>query len=485
MKNIVLGLALAVVLYGCTSLVSGGRTIPIAPSDPERIANARDTLVVPNIVAESDATKPILLVKFAFDGTLNDETRIPDDERQTIVSYIAKKVPQTHYYPGVGMQNTYVDMLDATLGRSMFSTAEQAKTKFYDDANAFLKAYPNAEIRLFVTGFSRGAATARHFMYIVGQQWDREHAKHSARGRPSLRFYALLYDTVSTGQHSNTELHLELTHHLDYLVHLVARDEPRPLYEVDIDLPDSQNNVIETRVARVNTVYLPGAHSDIGASYRAGIGDDYRQLTDNILSMLGLISSKCFDNSTDSLVAGKHDSRGFFDKLMSVAAPNKRSGQERPYRLIHSTALTRADAADIAASNKVLADGNLFKARLNLSHGLERFGFTAVREGDHLKLTGVPENLVANTARLNAGPDGAAVFEFAFALVPQKINTVQIPSDVVSKIRPSGSVVGVTYLLINGGERFNFFVDDILIDHTDWKAQSTVQLRKVATCNND
>jgi hypothetical protein len=482
MRKLLYGAAFSAMLCGCTSLVSGNKTIPIAPSDPEQIDNVRKTLLAPNIVAQKGESRPIFVVKFAFDGTLNDETRVPDDERATIVSYIASRVPSTHYYPGVGMQSTNKDMFDATLGRSMFSTAAKAKDTFFAEIGAFLIGHPDADVRVFVTGFSRGAATARHFMNSVEHQWEKDNLTQFVKVQPSLRFYALLYDTVSTGQRGNPKLHLEINRHLNYLMHFVARDEPRPLYEVDIDLPDPHTSSWSRGIARINTLYLPGAHSDVGASYRSGVGDNYRELTDYVLSMFGLISDQCFDVPTDSLAAGKHDPRGLFDKLAHVGAPNTQPGEERPYRFIRPMSLTSTQAAEIRSSNQVLIEANMFRSVIFLSHGTERFGFAATHDGARLRLTSVQPNIVANTAKLSLRPDGSATFDFAFAIVPQKINSIRISTKVVSKIKPEGSTVGVTYLSIEGGQRFTTFVDNVPAEQVDWRLDKEVKIREAMTC---
>jgi len=482
MRKFIVVAAITAILSGCTSLVSGDKAIPIAPSDPEQIYNIRQTLLAPNIAAQKDAYRPILVVKFAFDGTLNDEARVPDDERATIVSYVASRVPGTHYYPGVGMQSTNKDMLDATLGRSMFSTAARAKATFFADIGSFLIENPDADVRVFVTGFSRGAATARHFMNSVEQQWEKDHPTQSVKAQPSLRFYAMLYDTVSTGQHANPQLHLKINRHLNYLMHFVARDEPRNLYEADIDLPDPDTLLWSTGIARINTVYLPGAHSDVGASYRNGVGDNYRQLTDYMLSMFGLISDQCFEISTDSLVSGKHDPRGIIDKITLVGAPNTRPIQERPHRFIRPTPLTSLQAAEIRSSNQMLTEANMFRPATFLSHGTERFGFTATRDGARLSLKSVQPNIVASTAKLSSGTDGSATFDFAFAVVPQKINSIRISAKVVSKIKREGSTVGVTYLSIEGGQRFTTFVDNVPAEQVDWRLDSEVKIREAMSC---
>jgi hypothetical protein len=483
MKNLFLILTIVIVMSGCTSLVSGDRLIPIAPGDSEQVKAARNKLFAPRIVPAKDDIRPVMLCKFGFDGTLNDESRVPHDERATMVGYIHRRVTDMRYYPGVGMQDQIVDNIDLITGTSMLATAEIAREDFISCAKPFMEANPNGEIRVFVTGFSRGAATARHFMHIVGQTWNRQFANSQTSAGASLRFYAILFDTVATGQRSNPQFHLELTPNLNYLVHFVARDEPRPQYKAEVDVP-LFDDLWGAYPARVNTIYLPGAHSDIGASYPMGIGDDYQQLTGYVLSMLGLISDRCFINPVDSMSVGKHDSRGRLHLIGNVAAPDSDASRQRPHYLLPQIPLSEAQAADIRASNLALTEANLFRPTQFISTENTRISFTAKRLGHNLTLTGVASELIPASARIDASADGGAEFAFKFALgsVTGAPSNIRMSTKVVERIKPDGSDVGITYTHIPDGLRLNFYVDGVWVEHLDMLSSGSVKLREMFAC---
>lgn len=468
-------------LCACTSLVSGGRTIPVAPSDAASISDVRTALFAPNITAQTHAGRPVLILKFAFDGTLNDRSRIPSDERETIVSYVAHRVPDTKYYLGVGMHGRNEDMLDAAIASSMMQTANDAKDDFFQRSTPFLRDHPDGEIRVFVIGFSRGAASARQFMNIVDEAWHKSHQNAGATP-PKLRFYALLYDTVSTGQNDNPELHLGLPQDLNYSLQFVAYDEPRKLYAVDIDLPEQNDPAQIAYPKRINTIYLPGAHSDVGASYPGGIGDDYRQITDYSLSMLGLIPDQCFETRADSTLLGKHDSRGWLDRIAQVAAPNTGNSMPRPHRYITPSHINPQEAGEIVASNEALSANNYNRYAEFVNQRTETFGFTATRNGATLRLTSVPESVLFESAELHLTADGGADFGFSFSIAPNIHNTVHFSPRVIDRISANGSTVGVTYLSIANGQRFNIFVDNVLVDHQDWAQGNTTVFRGESSC---
>ncbi|MFT0171474.1 hypothetical protein ACLKMY_21100 [Paraburkholderia mimosarum] len=476
-----LALVAPAILCACTNLVSGGRTIPVTPNDAESMSQVRAALFAPNLTVHENARRPVLILKFAFDGTLNDRSRIPSDERETIVSYIAHRVPNTIYYVGVGMHGRTEDFLDAAVGSSMLKTAVDAKEDFFRQSGPFLREHPDGEIRVFVTGFSRGAGSARQFMNLVDESWQKKRSGNVTTV-PKLRFYALLYDTVSTGQNDNPSLHLGLPRDLNYSLQFVAYDEPRELYAVDIDHPEQDDPGQLTRPKRINTVYLPGAHSDVGASYSAGIGDYYREITDYSLSMLGLIPDQCFETSRDATLQGKHDSRGWLDRLMQVAAPNTSQSVPRSHRYVTPSHITAEEAAEIAASNQALSAINYNRLTEFITHRKDTFGFTATRNGAALQLTSVSESVLLEDARLRPAADGGAYFDFSFSIAPTIHNTVHFSPRVIEHITATGSTVGVTYLAIANGQRFNIFVDNVLVDYEDWTQGRTTVVSAETTC---
>lgn len=295
----------------CTA-ISGSYPIAVTRADRQLFEHASQVVEKAPFIAPT--TKDSVLYMVAFDGTLNDKDRVSADERKTVIGEIAATLGIREYYPGPGMQSEAVDIYDAAFGTSTTDIAKRAASSFLSYANDIGKKTPGTEIRVFVTGFSRGGAAARHFMHVVDRAW----AASPYQKRTPVRFYAVLYDTVPTGQTS--KLHLEVPPSLDYLIHFVATNEPRDYYVPVLDFefyPVSWGGEERwTAPQRINTIRLGGAHSDIGASYKKGIGDMYLALTHQLLYKMGLGRSNCWETDENPASAGKHDSRGLIDKVI-------------------------------------------------------------------------------------------------------------------------------------------------------------------------
>ena len=283
------------------------------------------------LINGTDKRRTVRVYSVAFDGTFNDRSRVDKSDRETIVAHISGLI-NAKYYPGAGMQGKWRNPVDAATGQSSEQLARRALEEFYRQAEKWLQADPKTEIRIFVTGFSRGAATARHFMNLVDHTWSEKFKNVGAPdSENSPRIYSILYDTVATGQ--SDSLMLNLPSSVDYLVHFVAYDETRGLFEPIIDNDPNfllkpinfrGNSVARTyKSDRITLVFLPGAHSDIGSSYRQGIGGYYISLTEELLYEMGLININSWDISSDVFNAGMHDSRGVLDQLLGKPAPDE------------------------------------------------------------------------------------------------------------------------------------------------------------------
>lgn len=331
------------ILAGC-ALFSGSRPIALKKSDIRFLENLPFQVAAgaPMVSAPLEG-RPLKIYTVAFDGTLNDRARINATERNTIVGHIAKKLnlDADSYYPGPGMQGSIVNPLDALTGASTKQVAEIARDRFFEWSKKLLEEEPTTEIRIVVTGFSRGAATARHFMNLVDTTWNQ---RFGAAGAPSQekspRFYAILYDTVATFQEESLLLGLPAS--VDYAVHFMANDEVRrgftPIYDVDQNFWLTQTSGRTTGPAvlqsdRLTVVITPGAHSDIGTSYLTGIGGLYLSISEEILYRMGLSDTNCWDIPIDVFNYGMHDSRGVIDRILGLPAPetlpSSRSGKPK------------------------------------------------------------------------------------------------------------------------------------------------------------
>lgn len=322
-------------LFAC-SVFSGSVPLPVTEDDKELVLES-ESKIKSNIplITSSNPNQSLKVYVVAFDGTMNDKERVTVGERASVVAHLSALIKETtvvktKYYAGAGMKNpSSIDFVDALLGFSCVKTAELAAHDFYEQAKLWLAEDPHTEIRIFVMGFSRGAATARHFMNNLDQGWENQAIKFHSLGLilKQPHFYSLLYDTVSTGQ--TDTLNLQLPPSLDYLIHFIAKDEPRSLFEPIIDTTEIENNRQPIwgfsdpfQPDRINLLVLPGAHSDIGATYAEGIGNEYIRFSEVILSKMGLISTNCWESEYDSYQYGKHDSRGVLDVITGQSTAN-------------------------------------------------------------------------------------------------------------------------------------------------------------------
>ena len=430
-------------LTACTGLFSGNRTIPVKVTDYEEIQKITYTANNAPLITAPIGNRPVRIYKVAFDGTLNDHSRVPSGERETLVARIATLVQADNYYPGAGMQGSSIDYSDAATGRSGIAIATDAEKKFYTQAKIWLKQNPDTDIRVFVAGFSRGAATARHFINLVSNEWPQYF--NSDINNP--RFYALLYDTVATGQQDR--LTLNIPESVDYLVHFVATDEARNwlfVPTIDEDKTQLPSGTQFAPINRINTIYLPGSHSDIGGSYAKGVGDLYITLTEQFLYMMGLTQTNCWESHDDPLLAGKHDSRGGLDILFGSQNPNTVMVVNRQSIIKEAIPLTIIQRKDIALRLNEMWQANFRRmsgmyvdrsetslATITLRKSIE--GIVPVSVSNNIK----PESLTLSAE----GNDTRLRFRFTMG---KSENSILLKPRVTKRIKPEGSKVAFTVL---------------------------------------
>jgi hypothetical protein len=246
--------------------------------------------VAPAFAKTGDANPHLRVFAVHFDGTENDAGHIDEDERATLVAeshrlLSGQRDPNmaSRYYQGVGTtKGAFSNKVEAMLGIGCRANAEQAYDDLVAKAQAWLQEDPAAEIHVHVVGFSRGSASALHFMNIV----DKLGIKGPlARPAGAVKSSAVLFDTVSTGV---TDLDLTLPNSNIATLHLTAGGEERKFFKLTpledgrrpSELALAKNVHMEgkqpgadglLRYQRLSTVELPGArHSDVGGSYRFG-----------------------------------------------------------------------------------------------------------------------------------------------------------------------------------------------------------------------
>lgn len=177
------------------------------------------------------------------------------------------------YVEGMGTARGAVDDYSGGVAFGMGSTgvwqrAIQARDRLAEEIQARC---PDRDAPLSVEitswGFSRGAATARHFVWrvLMGEDGDTLEQRLTAAGYTvqAVQFlFGGLFDTVASfGRNHDddvAELHLRAIARAAQVVHLAAADEFRKNFR----LTD-----IQSCGARGREVFLPGAHSDIGGGY--------------------------------------------------------------------------------------------------------------------------------------------------------------------------------------------------------------------------
>lgn len=463
-----LGTTLVCVLFStlltsCTKLVSGNRPIPVKVTDYEEIQKIRYAAINAPLITVPIGNSPVKIYKVAFDGTLNDRARIPSDERETLVARIATLVQADNYYPGAGMQDSNIDYADAATGRSGTAIAADAENKFYAQAKIWLKQDPDTYIRVFVTGFSRGAATARHFINMVSKQWTQYFYPDSK----NPRFYALLYDTVATGQQDR--LILNIPQSVDYLVHFVATDETRNWFfvpTIDEDKTPLPLGAQFSPIQRINTIYLPGSHSDIGASYSRGIGDSYITLTEQFLFMMGLVQTNCWEAASDPLLAGKHDSRGMLDVIFGSQNPSAVIAVNRSSIIEEAIPLTIEERKNIShrldemwnANAKRMSAMDVYRSETLLP------SFMLKKSEERIVLISTSNIVQSNTLKISAEGDATRL---RYRLVMGEIeNSLLLKPQVTRHIKPEGSKVAFSILETSQKTNLATWVDNRLIELT-------------------
>lgn len=200
-----------------------------------------------------------------FDGTRNSIYE-PDSDKTTI-GRIAEAMnanvnPAYRYLGGVDALkdgNATAKTGSAASGNGSADRAEE----MYRSLVGYARTLPPGEsLKVVSAGFSRGAASARHFMNIVDERGVADGRGGWLHEPGTVRQSALLLDTVATGQEN--VLNLGIPASVDRVVHLAAIDEKRPEF--------SATSIRSGREAdediRLSEIWLPGVHADIGGGWK-------------------------------------------------------------------------------------------------------------------------------------------------------------------------------------------------------------------------
>jgi hypothetical protein len=356
----------ALALSAC-SLFSGSREVP-ASAQARRLLDESSGWSAPvNLVHRDDSQDITFFV--AFDGTLNDRKYVPKGEDATVIAKLFEYVaaPETGmadaqlgriaktYHKGPGCQFGLACWLDAATGNSSARTASLA----FDELRAFTaRRSPDINLNVVVVGFSRGAATARHFLNLVNGATESGFLRNAGL---RARSYAVLFDTVATGDAG--ALDLSIPANVELAIHYVAKNESRPLFAPVIDRDPVFEAAAWKQVSpitrRIWTFLVPGAHSDLGDSYRRGVGPVMTAHATAVLARMGLgapVSKNLCPSYAKAgqrgdecrtLDEGLHDSRGILDRIRGVGSPYA-CGFERQAAKVELARISESEADRLA-----------------------------------------------------------------------------------------------------------------------------------------
>lgn len=286
----------------------------IALTGPQRnslIDKVANPSVAPGFALAGDRNPNLKVFIAHFDGTWNDMAEVPAGESQTLVAKMFEdslSVDSDHldsnYVHGVGTRTSKTKvMLEGVTGIGCEGRAEGMHARMVKTILQWESENPNVEVHVHAIGFSRGAATALHFLNLVHSRGAYSKAEVSPLNPLNMqpgqvKSSAILFDVVATGQEST--LTLTVPESTQAILHLTAGGEERrhfavttlgdPRYNTKGEPVESLDNPewakaigvvapLGTTFAadgsftyqRIQQVNLPGArHSDVGGAYEDG-----------------------------------------------------------------------------------------------------------------------------------------------------------------------------------------------------------------------
>lgn len=261
----------------------------------------------PPLVFEKDNPRPVFIA--VFDGTWNDRKDL--DGPLTVparLSYELEELAKTEelmvvkYYNGVGTRvSPYKALLHGITGEGTIDRAELALKDFREAVQIF-----DEKPNVYTIGFSRGAASARHFLNLVDPMLSIPSEFRDLKLDRS-RSFALLFDTVATGQLKNLNLDIPLT--TASTLHLVATEEKRISFPYVTVLNDSKNGSDPNLVVELS---LPAVHSNLGGGYGSGLELISYDVAKRWLFEQGFSLSLSEIDMLSILNEGRHDSDWVF-----------------------------------------------------------------------------------------------------------------------------------------------------------------------------
>lgn len=216
--------------------------IPLSGPQKNKLQGlVNDPPYAPNF-AQTGEINPNMKVFIAnFDGTWNDKDKVPKGESKTIVGLLYEESKrqespdvESHYLHGVGTRTrTKARVLyEGVTGSGCEDRAERMHNQLVETAARWKAENPSVEIHVHAVGFSRGAATALHFLNLVDERGAMPFNKvvNDGLAPGQVKSSAVLLDVVATGQENTLNLTVPPT--AQSVLHLTAGGEERRHFKV-------------------------------------------------------------------------------------------------------------------------------------------------------------------------------------------------------------------------------------------------------------
>lgn len=267
-------------------LEDGVRIEPLTTSDLTQYDQAQQALsqwTAPILLHAGDPHERLAIIN--VDGTGND--MLNDPEHMTNIGrfnkeleFLSQKNPHIRaiYEVGPGTQKSIlVRTADGAFGYTYDSHIEHAYKQLIEQAAKWQKEDPEADIRIAITGFSRGGEQAAGLARLIHERGIQDPrgmvVKHHLVGPDTITFTkpplmppskvmqaVVLLDPVGTGVPHRRDRQLPSS--VVSGLQITARDERRDAFASSEIIPSGFS-----ADGRFLQVTVPGAHSDIGGSY--------------------------------------------------------------------------------------------------------------------------------------------------------------------------------------------------------------------------
>lgn len=315
--------------------------VPGGDEDTENPCQTCDDDAEEEVPEEPSVT---LRISVFFDGTGNNRANVGTEfsgAGESNVSKMERCCRSSHpdfdhyepiYVEGIGTADGESDhMWDSATGlgdTGVVAKVDRGIELLLQAVDSFGVAEPVTKFCIDASGFSRGAAAARNFVWRMMNEpgltlAERVGGSIDLQCEIEVTFLGL-FDTVSSfgRNHENDvrELNLDGIYMTDTIVQLAAAEEHRSNFQL-------------TTIRSGTQIYLPGVHSDVGGGYADGEMETDHQLVDVDVTWLGDDEKAMFVRER-----GWFEERGWFDdgEIQDVDFWNQLKGTRGPLTNFYS-----------------------------------------------------------------------------------------------------------------------------------------------------